>query len=198
MTRTQETPASGSSMRRSSTSRLPITAALAVWPGDTPLRREVLLDMDRGDSITLSDAPRDGPPRGARRRAQSLRRVRRGIEARPLEDFLGPCQVIRVTVPPGRGIGPEDLGVEITEERVLLRTGTLSRSRSVQRRLRRAGPRAGRSPARARRPARRHRHAQRRPVRLHGPAGSSPLPRARHGHPRGPRARGCSPRAATS
>jgi len=32
----------------------PITPKLAVWPGDTPLSREVLNDMARGDNITLS------------------------------------------------------------------------------------------------------------------------------------------------
>ena len=32
----------------------PITPNLAVWPGDTPLTREVLMDMARGDNITLS------------------------------------------------------------------------------------------------------------------------------------------------
>ena len=32
----------------------PISESLAVWPGDTPLRREILLDMNRGDAITLS------------------------------------------------------------------------------------------------------------------------------------------------
>jgi len=29
-----------------------ITPNLAVWPGDTPPNREVLLDMTRGDNIT--------------------------------------------------------------------------------------------------------------------------------------------------
>ena len=32
----------------------PISERLAVWPGDTPPRREVLCDMRRGDNITLS------------------------------------------------------------------------------------------------------------------------------------------------
>ena len=32
----------------------PITERLAVWPGDTPPSREVLLDMKRGDNLTLS------------------------------------------------------------------------------------------------------------------------------------------------
>jgi arylformamidase len=32
----------------------PISERLRVWPGDTPPTREVLLDMRRGDNITLS------------------------------------------------------------------------------------------------------------------------------------------------
>ena len=102
----------------------PITPALAVWPGDTPPSREVLLDLERGDSITLSTlhatvhlgAHADAPGhygKGAR-----------GIETRPLQDYLGTCQVIHVAAPPRSRIGPEALGVEITEERVLLRTET--------------------------------------------------------------------------
>jgi len=71
----------------------PISEALAVWPGDTPLRREVLLDMNRGDNITLSclhgtphlGAHADGP--------NHYGRGARGIDARPLDDFLGPCQL---------------------------------------------------------------------------------------------------------
>ena len=31
-----------------------ISPRLAVWPGDTPPSREVLLDIGRGDNITLS------------------------------------------------------------------------------------------------------------------------------------------------
>ena len=31
-----------------------IDKSLSVWPGDTPPRREVLLDLARGDSVTLS------------------------------------------------------------------------------------------------------------------------------------------------
>ncbi len=31
-----------------------ISDALAVWPGDTAARREVLLDLERGDNLTLS------------------------------------------------------------------------------------------------------------------------------------------------
>jgi arylformamidase len=99
-----------------------ITSALAVWPGDTPASREVLLDLERGDSITLSTlhstvhlgSHADAPAHYGKRAP--------GIEARPLEHYLGPCQVIRVEAPPGSRIGTKALDVEITERRVLLRT----------------------------------------------------------------------------
>ena len=102
----------------------PITPELAVWPGDSPPRREVLLDTARGDGVTLSTlhatvhlgAHADGPCH--------LDAHSPDIDARPLEDFLGPCQVIRVDVPPGTRIEPAHLDVPITETRVLLCTST--------------------------------------------------------------------------
>ena len=101
-----------------------VTPALAVWPGDTPASREVLLDLRRGDTVTLStlhatvhlgahaDAPShygvDGPT----------------IESRPLDLYLGPCQVVRVPGPRGRRIGPDELAWPPRAARVLLATGT--------------------------------------------------------------------------
>ncbi len=101
-----------------------IDASLKVWPGDTPPRREVLLDMQRGDNITLStlhatvhlgahaDAPShygaDAPT----------------IDSRDLEHYLGKCQVIAVSVARGARIRPSDLAGAIEAPRVLLRTGT--------------------------------------------------------------------------
>ena len=102
----------------------PISAALAVWPGDTSLHREVLLDMNRGDNITLSSlhatahlgAHADGP--------NHYGKGARGIDTRPIDDFLGPCQVIRVAAAPRSRVRLEDLRAAITDERVLLCTGT--------------------------------------------------------------------------
>ena len=102
----------------------PITEALAVWPGDTPPEREILLDMTRGDNLTLSTlratvhlgAHADG--------ANHFGRNASGIDARPLEDFLGPCQVIRIAAKPRSRITLNHLTTPITEERVLLCTGT--------------------------------------------------------------------------
>jgi len=102
----------------------PITPRLAVFPGDTPLSQEVLLEISKGDTVTLStmratvhlgahaDAPNhygDG--------AES-------IEMRPLERYIGPCQVIRLSPPRGHRIGVEEIIDDITQPRVLFRTGT--------------------------------------------------------------------------
>lgn len=104
----------------------PISDALAVWPGDTKPRREVLLDMTRGDNLTLStlhatvhlgthaDAPSHygaGAPT---------------IDAMALERYMGPCHVVAVEVLPGTRIGREQVPEIPDTERLLLATGTFS------------------------------------------------------------------------
>jgi arylformamidase len=102
-----------------------ISSRLAVWPGDTPPSREVLLDLRRGDSVTLSTlhatvhlgAHVDAPSHyGTRAPA---------IDERDLSLYVGPCQVVRVDVPRARRVTCSDLGdVRIEAERVLIATGT--------------------------------------------------------------------------
>ena len=102
----------------------PITDALEVWPGDTPPSREVLLDMKRGANITLSTfrstvhlgAHVDGP--------NHYGKDAPGIDSRSLDDYLGPCQVIRVAVERRQRIRFDQIRSEILAERVLLATGT--------------------------------------------------------------------------
>ena len=102
----------------------PITESLAVWPGDTTPTREILLNMKKGDNLTLStlhatvhlgahvDGPNhygaDAPP----------------IDERSLNLYLGTCQVIHVDVQRGTRIHVEDVGAKISEARVLFRTCT--------------------------------------------------------------------------
>jgi len=102
----------------------PISESLAVWPGDTPPTRQVLLDMRNGANITLSslhatvhlgshaDAPShygaDAP----------------SIEERSLDYYLGPCQVISVRAARGTRIAPQGVVVPIRAPRVLFSTGT--------------------------------------------------------------------------
>lgn len=103
-----------------------VSARLAVWPGDTPASREVLCDLARGDNITLStlratvhlgahaDAPSHYSPDGAT------------IEARDLTYYLGPCQVIHVSVARDTRIAVADVCSSIEAPRVLIATGTFS------------------------------------------------------------------------
>ncbi|MBI3410856.1 MAG: cyclase family protein [Planctomycetes bacterium] len=101
-----------------------ITERLAVWPGDVPPRREVLLDMKRGDSITLS-ALRATVHLGAHADAPSHYAADgQSIDQRRLDYYIGPCQVMRVKVPRGACITAEMLTSPITASRVLLWTGT--------------------------------------------------------------------------
>jgi len=101
-----------------------LTPDLAVWPGDTPLSREVLCDMARGDNLTLStlratvhlgahaDAPSHYGAGGA------------PIDEVPLEPYLGPCQVIEVGIPAGGTVPPAAVVPRLAAPRVLLRTGS--------------------------------------------------------------------------
>ena len=106
----------------------PITPALKVWPGDTPPSREVLLDMRRGDHITLSTL-RGTVHLGAHADGASHYGLDApAVDARPLDDYLGPCRVVDVRARPARRFGPDDLvldpGAGIDAPRVLFRTGT--------------------------------------------------------------------------
>jgi arylformamidase len=101
-----------------------ISDRLGVWPGDTPPHRQVLCDLQRGDSITLStlhatvhlgahaDAPShyglDAP----------------AIHERSLDYYLGRCQVLRIGARPGQRIRPDMLPHSVVEPRILFASGT--------------------------------------------------------------------------
>jgi arylformamidase len=107
-----------------------ITPDIAVWPGDTPVSREVLCELDKGAPITLSTlratvhlgAHADG--------ANHYGAHAPSIDAMPLARYLGPCHVIDAPVARAAGgtrVRADDLRVElgaIRHPRVLLRTGT--------------------------------------------------------------------------
>jgi arylformamidase len=102
----------------------PITQHLAVWPGDTPLTREILADISRGDNITLSTlratvhlgSHADGPSHYGKDAAS--------IDQRTLDYYIGPCQVIRANVAPATRITPSMFTDKITASRILFATST--------------------------------------------------------------------------
>jgi arylformamidase len=101
-----------------------VTPTLAVWPGDTPARREVLLDRTRGDAVTLSTLHAT-VHLGAHADAPSHYAVGApDIASRRLELYLGPCQVVRVDVARGERVTRDLVHAPITEPRVLVATGT--------------------------------------------------------------------------
>jgi arylformamidase len=102
----------------------PISERLAVWPGDTPPSREVLLDMKRGDNITLSTL-RATVHLGAHADASShYGTTAPAIHERSLDYYVGPCQVMHVNVGRGERFGLNALNGPIQSERVLFATGT--------------------------------------------------------------------------
>lgn len=102
----------------------PLTPSLAVWPGDTPLSREVLCEISRGDTVTLSTmrstvhlgAHADGP--------NHYGNGAPAIDTRPLNVYLGCCQVMHVRATPGQRIRIADLPTTIDAERLLVASGT--------------------------------------------------------------------------
>lgn len=113
-----------------------VSQHLKVFPGDTAFSRDILMDMARGDHITLSTI-RSTVHLGTHADAVShYGRDGATMEAMPLDLYLGPCRVIDVTdrasvsrsarlVPSGarRRVSIADLGdAPIDAERVLLRT----------------------------------------------------------------------------
>jgi arylformamidase len=102
----------------------PVTADLAVFPGDTPPGREVLLDMARGDPLTLSTL-RATVHLGAHADAPSHYGLDgRTIDRQPLELYIGPCRVIRVAAPRGALISVAQVPGHLDTERLLIATGT--------------------------------------------------------------------------
>lgn len=100
-----------------------IAPETAVFPGDTPFQANFLLDMHKGDNLTLSsvtttvhigahtDAPSHYSPQG------------QTMAERDLSYYLGPVQVIELARKPHYRISPADLaGIYIECPRVLFKT----------------------------------------------------------------------------
>lgn len=101
-----------------------ISPALAVWPGDTPPSREVLQDLARGDTVSLSSL-RATVHLGAHADAPSHYGLGAAtIDERPLDLYLGECEVVRVAAASDRQVTPGLLSRTASAPRVLLATGT--------------------------------------------------------------------------
>ncbi|CAN5774866.1 hypothetical protein BH11PLA1_BH11PLA1_05010 [soil metagenome] len=107
-----------------------VTVGFPVWPGDTPLAREMICRREDGASVTLSalratghlGAHADGSNHYATEAEGGT-----GVGERPLAHYIGACVVVEARAARGARIGVSDLsgGIEaVTRPRVLLKTGT--------------------------------------------------------------------------
>jgi arylformamidase len=97
--------------------------SIGVWPGDTELRREVLATLD-DSSVELSTLHAT-VHLGAHTDAWS--HIVDGaptMEQMPLDSYIGPCQVVSVTVGRGELITPDHLPDRLDAPRLLVATGT--------------------------------------------------------------------------
>ena len=101
-----------------------LATGIPVWPGDTPLSREVLCEISTGASVTLSalrtTVHLGSHVDGANHYADGAP----GVEQRPLFHFVGHAQVIDAPAAAGTRVGVKDLRQEVRTPRVLLKTGT--------------------------------------------------------------------------
>lgn len=102
-----------------------ISPKIGVWPGDVPFQSNVSLSFEQGDNFKLSsisttvhlgahaDAPCHYHPEG------------KGIDQRSLHFYLGPCQVIAITIPRGERLQIAHLvDTPISQSRVLFKTNS--------------------------------------------------------------------------
>ncbi len=101
-----------------------LSSHTAVWPGDVPLRRQVAMDCQGGDHLTLSSitmtlhigAHGDAP---SHFRAEGLT-----MDQVSLEPYIGPCQVVSCIKERGETVGHRDLQGRLSPgcRRVLVKT----------------------------------------------------------------------------
>ena len=99
-----------------------ISEEIAVWPGDTPYQREILMDVSCGDSFGLSRIT-STLHLGAHTDAPNHYGTGEGISQRSLNYYFGPCQVVSVSISRGKSVIPSQLP-EIRAPRVLFKTGS--------------------------------------------------------------------------
>lgn len=94
----------------------------AVFPGDTPFSRQVVLDTKEGNHLTLSHMTTTMHLGAHADSTSHYHSDGQGIENKDLSVYLGQCQVVTVSTTRGARIFPSDIRVKIESPRVLFRT----------------------------------------------------------------------------
>lgn len=102
-----------------------VSEAIAVFPGDTPFRRKVAMSFASGDHLSLSSIETTVHLGAHADASNHYSRSGAGVEARDVRDYIGLCQVVRVTPEKGARIGLRDWGSRsVFAPRVLFATGS--------------------------------------------------------------------------
>lgn len=99
-----------------------ISERLAVFPGDTPFERQMLLDFDQGHHLRLSKFQSTVHLGAHADSAGHYHADGLGIEDRKVGVYLGRAQVVHLKPAPGRIQLAELVGITIQAPRVLFRT----------------------------------------------------------------------------
>ncbi len=86
-----------------------IDAELKVWPGDTPPSREVLCELEKGASVTLSTLRATVHLGSHVDGASHYAKGAPGVEAWEIERFVGPCHVVEAKGERGKRVGVSDV-----------------------------------------------------------------------------------------
>ena len=111
---------------------LPVYSGMVVWPGDSEVVVERVMEMEKGDPFNLThcdftahtgthvDAPRHFLPHGA------------AMDALPLDAMLGTCRVIQIRDP--EAVRPAELPADLQfGERILFKTDNSFNVNSIRR-----------------------------------------------------------------
>ncbi len=99
-----------------------ISEKLAVFPGDVPFRRQVSLSFPK-DHLTLSSMSSTLHLGAHADSSGHYHKEGKGVDRRPLERYIGACQVMEVSLPRRERIFPKHLGsTKIEAKRVLFKT----------------------------------------------------------------------------
>lgn len=94
-----------------------IDEGLKVWPGDTPPTREVLCELEKGASVTLSTLRATVHLGSHVDGANHYAKGAPGVEAWEIERFVGPCHVIEARGERGRRVSILDFGLRIADSK---------------------------------------------------------------------------------
>lgn len=83
----------------------PLSPDTAVFPGDTPLSRRVLMDTAKGDHLTLSTLTSTVHVGSHADGESHYKPGGKPIDQHPIELYLGPCVVAPVRAEPGKRFG---------------------------------------------------------------------------------------------